>query len=120
MTSQLGRRLLDHPRVQLELLEDLLCRSEKYSKYREEIEYYFVKSFYIETLVFAYTNGGVITKEFMSYMQSVCKTFFPNASDNIYIKSDTVFTEAMDSLDTKFEDDKQLKLFEKRLAEKLL
>ena len=120
MTSQLGRRLLDHPRVQLELLEDLLARSEEYRKYSEEIEYYFIKSFYIETLVFAYTNGGVITPEFMSYMQTVCKTFFPKASDNRYIMNDKVFKEALSSLDRDFKDIKELDLFEKQLAEKLL
>ena len=120
MTSQLGRRLLDHPKVQLELLEDLLSRGEKYNKYRDEIEYYFIKSFYIETLVFAYANGGTITPEFMSYMQSVCKTFFPNASENKYIKSDVVFTEAMDSLNMEFDDIKKLDAFEKELAKKLV
>lgn len=120
MTSQLGRRLLDHPKVQLELLEDLLSRSEEYKKYHEEIEYYFIKSFYIETLVFAYANGGMITPEFMSYMQSVCKIFFPNASENKYIKSDAVFAETVDSLDMEFDDIKKLDAFEKELAKKLL
>ena len=120
MTSQLGRRLLDHPRVLLKLLEDLLARTEEYKKYHEEIEYYFIRSFYIETLVFAYANGGAITPEFMSYMQSVCKTFFPHASENVYIKSDSVFIEALDSLNIEFDDINKLDLFEKQLAEKLL
>ncbi len=120
MTSQLGRRLLDHPRVQLELLEDLLGRSEEYNKYRDEIEYYFLKSFYIETLVFAYANRGFIPPDYMAYMQTVCKKFFPNASDNKYIKNDSVFVKAISSLDTKFENIGELDRFEKQLAELLL
>ena len=120
MTSQLGRRLLDHPKVQLELLEDLLARSEEYKKYREEIEYYFIKSFYIETLVFAYVNRGFISLEFMAYMQSVCKKFFPNALDNNYIKNDKVFEKALSSLDRKFEEITELNFYEKQLAEQIL
>lgn len=120
MTSQLGRRLLDHPRVQLELLEDLFARDKEYKKYSEEIEYYFIKSFYIETLVFAYINGGIITPQFMSYMQSVCKTFFPDASDNRYIKNDVVFVEALSSLDIEFKDVGELNFFEQQLAEKII
>ena len=120
MTSQLGRRLLDHPRVQLELLEDLLARTDEYKKYHDEIEYYFIKSFDIETLVFAYTNRGTIPPEFMAYMQSVCKTFFPESIKNKYIKADEVFTEALSSLNKEFDDIRKLELFEKQLTEKLI
>ena len=119
MTSLLGKRLLDHPRVQLELLEDLLSRKVEYERYHDEIEYYFIKSFYIETLVFAYTNRGFITLEFMSFMQKVCKTFFPYASDNKYIKNDEIFMDALSSLNIEFDDNMMLKEYEKQLSDKI-
>ena len=120
MTSQLGKRLLEHPRVQLELLEDLMAKTDLYNRYHDEIEYYFIKSFYLETLVFAYTNRGIIPLEYMSNMQNVCKEFFPKASSNKYITNDQVLMKTVASLDKEFDNMSDLQMFEKELTKLVL
>ena len=117
MTSQLGKRLLDHPRVQLELLEDLMAREEEFKAYFSEIEYYFVKSFYVETLVFAWTNHGIIPEDFMSHMQTIVKSFFPGVQNNKYIRGDREFSEIVGSINRKFKDQEELLMYEKHVAE---
>ena len=87
VTSLLGKRILDHPRVQLMLLEDLMSRGSLFDEYKDVIELYFLWSFYCETISFASENeDAVLTLDFFSYMQEVCRTFFPGWKDNPYLK----------------------------------
>ncbi|MBR0090332.1 MAG: glycosyltransferase, partial [Lachnospiraceae bacterium] len=82
MTSKLGKRLLDHPCVQLELLEDLMARKELFERYRREIEVQFLFSFFCETIWFAKKNAGVLPIDFFHQMQQICRSVFPDWASN--------------------------------------
>ncbi|XME04296.1 glycosyltransferase family 2 protein [Lachnospiraceae bacterium C1.1] len=85
VTSQLGKKLLDHAQVQLMLLEDCMKR-ENYNDYKEIIEIYFLWSFYCETIAFsAEYSDSFLPVDFYKYMQKICKTFFPDWRSNQYI-----------------------------------
>ena len=87
MTSKLGEHLLDHPRVQMILLEDLLAKPEEFLKYKPEIETHFLYSYYWETVAFSYTNGGVLPLEYFKAMQDNIRVLFPDIIDNPIINS---------------------------------
>lgn len=79
VTSHIGTRLLDHPRVQLELLEYCMKHTEKWAEYRETICLYFMWSYYCETICFAgSTPGARLPLEYFREMQNVCRTVFPD------------------------------------------
>ena len=83
VTSMLGTRILDHPQVQLMLLEYCLQRKEVFDKYRNTISLYFLWSFYCETLCFASeNNGAIIPLSFFKQMQSIYIRFFPDWKTN--------------------------------------
>ena len=87
VTSQIGPRILDHPKVQLMLLEDCMKRHELYEEYRDVIECYFLWTYYCETLLFASENmGAVVPIEYFKEMQSICRRLFPNWQENQYIQ----------------------------------
>ncbi len=88
VTSMLGTHILDHPNVQLQLLEYCLGRSEIYNRFRNVIGVYFLWSFYCETLCFAYENAGaLIPVSYYKQMQEVCLKVFPDWKDNPEIKN---------------------------------
>ena len=83
VTSKLGTRILEHPNVQLQLLEYCLERPEQYNVYRDVICVYFLWSFYCETLCFAYENSGaVIPLEYYKQMQAIILKVFPDWREN--------------------------------------
>ncbi len=86
MTSQVGKRILDHPKVQMELYEYLLGLGERYLKFKPELDFHFVYSFYLETLYFYAKNAGAhLPLEYFHYMQDVCKTLVPGILESRYI-----------------------------------
>ena len=86
VTSEIGKKILDHPNVQLMLLEYLLSRQQLFNEYRDIIEIYFLWTFYCETISFAGAHtDAFIPLEFFSHMQKVCITFFSNWIENPYI-----------------------------------
>lgn len=87
MTSKLGQHLLDHPRVQMELLEDLLAKPEDFMKYKVAIETHFLYSYYWETIAFSYTNGGLLPLDHFNAMQENIRVLFPDIIDNPIINS---------------------------------
>ena len=90
MTSQLGKRLLDHPKVQLELYEYLLGLGEKYREYKEELDFHFAYSYYLETLFFYANNtGAFLPLEYFKGMQQVCRKLVPDICDSRYIYTDS-------------------------------
>ncbi|MBO6260857.1 MAG: glycosyltransferase family 2 protein [Lachnospiraceae bacterium] len=105
MTSLLGQRLMEHPKVQLELMADIIDRQEIYEKYREEVDYYFFRTFYVETLVFMYVNKGYVSVEAMSYMQEICKRLIPNIANNRYIIADDDMLWFVETLQKVFSDE---------------
>lgn len=111
MTSKLGDRLLDHPMVQLELLEDLMNRKEMFERYHAEIETQFVFSFYCETILFAKTNHGFLPLDFFRQMQSTCNTVFPNAANNPLLCGITAAVPILPSLSAVFASQEALNTF---------
>ncbi|MCR4788555.1 MAG: glycosyltransferase [Lachnospiraceae bacterium] len=113
VTSQLGKKLLDHPRVQLMLLEYLMERADLFSTYKDIIEIYFLWSFYCETLSFAAGYADAyLPLEFFAYMQEVCRAFFPEWRKNPHIGMiPKEAVKALDMIDTGFESQDKLDEF---------
>ncbi len=111
MTSLLGDRLLEHPTVQLELQEYLMERKPLYEKYKQEIEYHFLYSFYEETIIFSVVNKGVLPLEFFRHMQRICHNLVPDPKSNRYVSADPILLEALDALNRNYETQKELTEF---------
>lgn len=89
ITSEVGKRILDHPNVQMMLLEDIMKRGEIFEQNFDAIELYFLWSFYCETLLFASQNReAFLPLDFFWQMQKVCKNFFGNWRNNKFISKD--------------------------------
>ncbi|MBR3734706.1 MAG: hypothetical protein IKN07_02410, partial [Lachnospiraceae bacterium] len=87
VTSKLGTHILEHPAVQLQLLEYCLSRPDVFNVYRNVIGLYFLWSFYCETLCFAYENhGAVIPLAYYNQMQAIILKVFPDWKDNPELK----------------------------------
>ena len=86
ITSFIGKKLFDHPKVQLELLEYCISRPEIFEKYRNVFGLYFLWSYYCETICFAYENKVVLPLEYFDGMQNVCKKIFPDWKENPFMK----------------------------------
>lgn len=85
VTSMLGKRILDHPNVQLRLL-DFVMNLDRYEEYRQIIEIYFLWTFYLETISFASRERDcVIPLEYFGYMQEMCKKLCPDWGENPYL-----------------------------------
>lgn len=86
VTSEIGKKILDHPNVQLMLLEYLLSRKQLFNEYKDIIEIYFLWTFYCETINFAGAHpDAYIPLDFFDHMQKVCITFFSNWRSNPFI-----------------------------------
>ena len=86
VTSELGKKLLDHPKVQLMLLQDCIGRNEIYEEYKDIIGVYFLWTFYCETISFCenYEDAG-IPFDYFKEMQTVCRSFFGDWRSNPYL-----------------------------------
>lgn len=87
VTSAIGKRLLDHPRVQLELLQYCMQRPVIYEQYRDVISLYFLWSYYCETLSFSAANNTYIPIDYFREMQNICRTLFPEWENNPLINT---------------------------------
>lgn len=86
ISSEVDKHILDHPYVQLMLLENIMNRGEIFNQNFDAIELYFLWSFYCETLLFAArTEKSKLPLDFFLQMQEVCRAFFRNWRDNKYI-----------------------------------
>lgn len=87
VTSTIGKRLLDHPRVQLELLEYCMNHQDLYVENKDSIELYFLWSYYCETISFASQQPDAkLPLDYFTGMQHVCKTVFPDWRKNPLMK----------------------------------
>ena len=121
VTSSLGKNLLDHPRVQLELLEYCLKQGDIFAQYRDVIGLHFLWSYYCETLCFAGQHAGALLPlEYYKGMQEVCRSFFGDWRDNPLIKQlpDMVKT-VLESIDRNMDDQEELNRYVKKVAELL-
>lgn len=85
---QLGK-LYEHAMVQWEVLRDIKCRDGLWAKYRDEIVYYFVLTYYLETLHFAGSCDLQLDLEKFREMQKIVREEVPEYIQNPYLQSDT-------------------------------
>lgn len=104
VTSQIGKKILDHPKVQLLVLEDCMKRSELYAEYKDVIACYFLWSFYCETLLFAAEHEeAFVPIEYFNNMQEICMKLFPDWENNSQLKNvDKSTNKLLKSLNYKF------------------
>lgn len=96
VTSKIGKMLLDHPKVQLMVLEDCMRRQELFAEYKDVIMCYFLWSYYCETLFFTAENkGAVLPLEYFREMQVICRKLCPDWRDNPQIKRTNDSTKAL-------------------------
>lgn len=90
MASEAVKKLLDHPRVQLQLLEFLMGRPEVFNEYKDEIEDYFIWSFFCETMINNEKSGDILLGATEKcWLIEVCHKLFPDCKNNQYIKQYT-------------------------------
>lgn len=109
VTSEVGNKLINHPTVQLMLLEELMRRGSLFYEYKEAIEIYFLWSFYCETLIFSRRHGKMIPLEYFKGMQKTCRRFFPDWRNNSYIvKEDNPTWSVLESIDKEISSQEEL------------
>ena len=101
VTSVIGKRLLDHPQVQLQVLAYCMEREDLFNRFRDVIGLYFLWSFYCETLCFAAQHKGAhLPLEYYHEMQNVCRRVFPDWRDNPQFKDiDTNVKNVLENID---------------------
>ncbi len=82
-------KLYDHAKVQLSVLQDIKSRSGLWEQYQEEIIYYFVLTYFIETLCFAGSCDLKLELSHFQEMQRVVQRETPEFRDNGYLSSPT-------------------------------
>ncbi len=82
-------KLYDHALVQLSVFRDIKSRAGLWEKYREEIEYYFVFSYFIETLYFAESCELKLEEGHLQEMQQTVREEVPEYRSNKYLGSPT-------------------------------
>ena len=89
MTSYITKpgKLYDHPFVQLSVYKQLRSNPDLYSIYKDEIDYYFLFTFYIETLYFAKMGNLHLGYDFFLLMQNTVRNMLPDWAKNPYINS---------------------------------
>lgn len=100
-------KLYDHPKVQLKVIETMRAKPEIYTKFRHEIDYYFLFTFYYETLYFAKQGNLYLGFDFFQTMQQTVRTLVPDWRENTYMKLEQnkdVFT-VLESAEISFTED---------------
>ena len=80
-------KLYDHPRVQLFTYKQMQNNTEVYSLYKEEIDFYFLFAFYVETLYFSKMGNLYLGYDFFLLMQNTIRNMIPDWDKNIYVNS---------------------------------
>lgn len=75
--------IIDHMAVQLETYETML-RTMFYDSYRDEIDLYFIQSFFVENFYFLKNRGLTMPVEYFRYCAEIINSNVPNYSNNRY------------------------------------
>lgn len=78
-------KLYDHPYVQLYVYETMRKKKEIYQSFQEEIDYYFLFTFWIETIWFAKTGGLYLGFDYFQMMKETLARLLPQWNKNRYI-----------------------------------
>lgn len=95
-------RLMEHPKVQLQLLFWLKQYQEKYHSLWKEIEFYFVNSFYMETIIFSVQEHKRLSEYDYEWLRLVVLAEVPNWHDNAYLMYDKRMRTILEHLDISF------------------
>ena len=117
---QTDNRLMDHPKVQLQLLHYMLNKTEYMKMYAEEIEFYFLKTYYIETLFFSAQGKLGLNVEDYRKMQFRIKHIFPNYKMNKYVKEGRNIVEIINTIEQEYYSDEQVSEICEKVYEMLL
>ena len=104
---------IQHSQVQYELLTFLKDHPWVTAAYRNEIGYYFLWTYFFETVINAGRTGTtVLTKTYFEKMQQICRSEFPDWRENPYvIELAKPLAGVFDGIDTIFEDQEQIDEF---------
>lgn len=83
-----SERLLDHPEVQMQVLRYMIVHRQLLMDYYDEIEFYFLKTYYVETLFFAGQGNIILDVAYFIRMQSNVKELFPEWKHNVYLQGE--------------------------------
>lgn len=78
-------KLYDHPYVQLRVYEQMRETAHTYNIYKEEIDYYFLFTFYYETIMFAAKGGLYLGYDYFQIMKESLSTILPDWKNNKYL-----------------------------------
>lgn len=78
-------KLYDHPYVQLSVYETMRQKKDIYERFKEEIDYYFLFTFWVETVWFAKTGNLYLGWDYFQVMQETVKRLLPKWEENSYI-----------------------------------
>ena len=84
MSSAAQLHLMDHPAVQLELLE-FLKEQGLLSLYHDEIEDYFLWTYFMETILNAGVVKDSLSLDEFTELQKICRSEFPEYENNPYL-----------------------------------
>lgn len=117
MSSQAAHSLLDHPKVQLQLLNLLKDRG-FLSTYHDEIEEYFLWTYFLENAVNFGAAPGIITIRDFREIQDMCRKKFPDYQKNLYIQErPEAARKILSGITRVFPDQESLELFFKESFE---
>ncbi len=113
----LASHLEDHPRVQKMLLGFLKQMPDVMNLYGEEIEFYFIWSYYVETVINA-GCGGVLSLELFLKMQQTVAENYPNYESNPYLKKmGDLVEEVLETLKARITTQEELNRMTEKLAD---
>ncbi|WP_075721659.1 glycosyltransferase family 2 protein [Roseburia sp. 499] len=85
-----SERLVDHPEVQMQVLRYMIAHRQLMMDYYDEIEFYFLKTYYVETLFFAGQGNMILGVEYFKKMQNNVKELFPEWRSNAYLQGEEI------------------------------
>lgn len=88
LEARKSERLMDHPEVQMQVLRYMIAHRQLMTDYYDEIEFYFLKTYYVETLYFAGQGNLILDVEYFKKMQRNVKNLFPEWNFNIYLQGE--------------------------------
>lgn len=83
-------RILDCPEVQMDLIRYLVAHRELMEEYYEEIEFRFLRSYYMEPLYFAGTGNLFLDVSYFKKMQKTVRSLFPEWRCNRYLQDEKI------------------------------
>lgn len=78
-------KLYDHPFVQLDLYNKVKQNEILYNNYKEIIDYYFVETFFVETVLFSLSGNHYLGYDMYALMKETIEKYLPKWRENRYL-----------------------------------